>query len=85
MRGYSRPGNSALKRKWERNEPLLSISPERMGRPAWYCLPSKAIRCWLGRYHLLDAKGVVDRIVDIEKLVREPGLSDPRRSKNSLT
>jgi hypothetical protein len=56
-----------------------------MGRPAWYCLPSKAIRCWLGRYHLLDAKGVVDRIVDIEKLVREPGLSDPRRSKNSLT
>jgi hypothetical protein len=31
----------------------------------------------LGRYYLVDAKGVVDKDVDIEKMARELALLDP--------
>jgi hypothetical protein len=34
-------------------------------------------RWGLGHYYMLDAKGVVDKDVDVEKLARQLGLLDP--------
>jgi hypothetical protein len=41
---------------------------------------TKQKRWGFGRYYLLDAKGVVDKNVDIEKLARKLGLLDPQET-----
>lgn len=41
---------------------------------------TKQKRWGFGRYYLLDAKGVFDKNVDIEKLARKLGLLDPEET-----
>jgi hypothetical protein len=45
---------------------------------------TKQRRWGFGRYYLLDAKGVVDKNVDIEKLARKLGLLDPQETLEKL-
>jgi hypothetical protein len=41
----------------------------------------KQKRWGLGRYYLLDAKGVIDKNVNIEQLARKLGVVVPRKAK----